>query len=92
MLRRSFLQAAGASAFTLPLRADSKEGIAASTARGSCEMPRVILTDQPVHRSLPRTPAPQAPAAFHDFFSEGDYWWDPIRKNPDGAYVQRDGT
>lgn len=26
----------------------------------------------------------------HDFYSEGDYWW-PDPKNPDGAYIQKDG-
>lgn len=27
---------------------------------------------------------------FHDFYSEGDYWW-PDLQNPDGPYIQRDG-
>lgn len=26
----------------------------------------------------------------HDFYSEGDYWW-PDPKNPDAAYIRRDG-
>lgn len=26
----------------------------------------------------------------HDFYSEGDYWW-PDPKNPEGAYIRKDG-
>src|SRR4029078_4577782 len=33
---------------------------------------------------------PRSAGGPHDFFSEGDYWW-PDPKNPDGAYVRRDG-
>src|SRR5262249_34375546 len=34
--------------------------------------------------------APRSAGGHHDFFSEGDYWW-PDPRNPDGAYVRRDG-
>jgi hypothetical protein len=44
------------------------------------------------HRPVTVTSAQSTRSAggAHDFFSEGDYWW-PDPKNPEGAYVQRDG-
>lgn len=34
--------------------------------------------------------SPRSAGGKHDFFSEGDYWW-PDPKNPDSAYIQKDG-
>jgi hypothetical protein len=44
------------------------------------------------HRPVTVTSAQSTRSAggAHDFFSDGDYWW-PDPKNPEGAYVQRDG-
>lgn len=46
---------------------------------------------------LPETPRTvtadtclRSQGGLHDYYSEGDYWW-PNPKNPDGAYIQRDG-
>lgn len=46
------------------------------------------LTAQPV--TVTAATSPRSAGGRHDFFSEGDYWW-PDPKNPDGAYIQRDG-
>lgn len=35
-------------------------------------------------------PAPRSAGGLHDFSSEGDYWW-PDPRNPDSAYIQKDG-
>jgi hypothetical protein len=34
--------------------------------------------------------SPRSAGGWHDYFSEGDYWW-PDPDNPDGPYIQRDG-
>ncbi|HZP06909.1 MAG TPA: alginate lyase family protein [Terracidiphilus sp.] len=34
--------------------------------------------------------SPRSKGDKHDYFSEGDYWW-PDPKNPNGAYIRRDG-
>jgi hypothetical protein len=34
--------------------------------------------------------SPRSAGGKHDFFSEGDYWWQNP-ENPDGPYIQRDG-
>lgn len=46
------------------------------------------LTEKPI--TITASSSPRSAGGKHDFFSEGDYWWqDP--KNPDGPYIQRDG-
>ena len=46
------------------------------------------LKEQPV--TITASTSPRSAGGKHDFFSEGDYWWqDP--NNPDGPYIQRDG-
>jgi len=46
------------------------------------------LKEQPVTITASRSP--RSAGGPHDFFSEGDYWWqDP--NNPNGPYIQRDG-
>jgi hypothetical protein len=47
-----------------------------------------FLNDKPV--TVTASHSPRSAGGLHDFFSEGDYWW-PDPKNPDGAYIQRDG-
>jgi hypothetical protein len=34
--------------------------------------------------------AARSKGGIHDFYSEGDYWW-PDPKNPNGAYIRKDG-
>src|SRR5215213_5966204 len=34
--------------------------------------------------------SPRSAGGKHDFFSEGDYWWQNP-ENPNGPYIQRDG-
>ena len=46
------------------------------------------LGDRPV--TVTSAQSTRSAGGAHDFFSEGDYWW-PDPKNPEGAYVQRDG-
>jgi len=46
------------------------------------------LGDRPV--TVTSAQSTRSTGGAHDFFSEGDYWW-PDPKNPEGAYVQRDG-
>jgi hypothetical protein len=46
------------------------------------------LAEAPVTVTASRSP--RSAGGFHDFFSEGDYWW-PDPKDPAGPYVQRDG-
>jgi hypothetical protein len=46
------------------------------------------LGEKPVTVTASRSP--RSAGGFHDFFSEGDYWW-PDPANPDGPYIQRDG-
>ena len=58
------------------------------------ERPRV-LRDAEVYLKMPPRTIVSAPAARsaggpHDYYSEGDYWW-PDPKNPNGAYIRRDG-
>ena len=58
------------------------------------ERPRVVPLAEAALSSEPRrlTSArnPRSAGGAHDFSSEGDYWW-PDEKNPDGAFVRRDG-
>jgi len=44
------------------------------------EPPRTVTADR----------CERSQGGLHDFYSEGDYWW-PDPKNPDGAYLRRDG-
>ena len=41
-------------------------------------------------RTITSVRAPRSAGGPHDYSSEGDYWW-PNPKNPDGAYIRRDG-
>ena len=46
------------------------------------------LAEEPV--TVTASHSPRSAGGLHDFFSEGDYWWqDPA--NPEAPYVQRDG-
>lgn len=46
------------------------------------------LKEKPI--TITASSSPRSAGGKHDFFSEGDYWWqDP--KNPNGPYIQRDG-
>src|SRR5690349_5661470 len=46
------------------------------------------LKEQPI--TITASSSPRSAGGKHDFFSEGDYWWqDP--NNPNGPYIQRDG-
>ncbi|QEM06033.1 alginate lyase family protein [Mucilaginibacter rubeus] len=46
------------------------------------------MQQQPV--TVTATSSPRSAGGKHDFFSEADYFW-PDPKNPDGAYINRDG-
>ena len=46
------------------------------------------LSEKPI--TITASHSPRSTGGFHDFFSEGDYWW-PDPQNPDGPYIQRDG-
>ena len=46
------------------------------------------LKEKPV--TITSASSPRSAGGKHDYFSEGDYWW-PDPKNPDGAYIRRDG-
>lgn len=46
------------------------------------------LQQQPV--TVTAASSPRSSGGKHDFFSEADYFW-PDPKNPDGAYIERDG-
>ncbi|HEX6739464.1 MAG TPA: alginate lyase family protein, partial [Vicinamibacteria bacterium] len=46
------------------------------------------LAEKPITVTASRSP--RSAGGFHDFFSEGDYWW-PDPQNPEGPYIQRDG-
>ena len=58
------------------------------------ERPRVLnaakkyLSLKPV--TITSFSSPRSAGSKHDYFSEGDYWW-PDPKDPNGAYIQRDG-
>lgn len=46
------------------------------------------LKEEPI--TVTASSSPRSAGGKHDFFSEGDYWWqDP--NNPNGPYIQRDG-
>ncbi len=47
------------------------------------------LKDKPI--TVTASHSPRSAGGTHDFFSEGDYWW-PDPENPNGAYIQRDGS
>jgi len=40
--------------------------------------------------TLTASSSPRSAGGKHDYFSEADYWW-PDPKDPNGAYIQRDG-
>ncbi|WPU99623.1 alginate lyase family protein [Mucilaginibacter sp. cycad4] len=46
------------------------------------------MQQQPV--TVTASSSPRSAGGKHDFFSEADYFW-PDPKNPDGAYINRDG-
>jgi hypothetical protein len=46
------------------------------------------LSEQPV--TVTSSHSERSKGGLHDYFSEGDYWW-PDEKNPNGAYIRRDG-
>src|SRR5216117_3725151 len=46
------------------------------------------LSEKPI--TITASHSPRSTGGFHDFFSEGDYWW-PDPQNPSGPYIQRDG-
>jgi hypothetical protein len=46
------------------------------------------LTEKPL--TITASGSPRSAGGKHDFFSEGDYWWQNP-DNPNGAYIQRDG-
>jgi hypothetical protein len=58
------------------------------------ERPRIMekvakyLREEPV--TVTASHCARSAGGKHDFFSEGDYWW-PDPKDPNGAYIQRDG-
>jgi len=58
------------------------------------EQPRILAKADQYLGDPPRTVtadrAPLSPGGPHDFYSQGDYWW-PNPKNPDGAYLKKDG-
>ena len=58
------------------------------------ERPRVLHNAEAYLKEAPRTivsvPAPRSAGGLHDYYSEADYWW-PDPKNPNGAYIRRDG-
>ena len=88
MKRRTFLQNCTA----LALQGIAKGSAAFDVA--AFDRARVMADAQKYLASKPATVtaahSPRSTGGLHDFFSEGDYWW-PDPKNPDGAYVQRDG-
>src|SRR5262249_36913522 len=49
---------------------------------------RQYLDRQPV--TITATSSPRSAGGLHDYFSVADYWW-PVRYNPGGPSVQRDG-
>jgi hypothetical protein len=61
---------------------------------GAFDKARVIkaanqyLTEKPT--TITASSSPRSAGGKHDFFSEGDYWWQNP-ENPTGAYIQRDG-
>jgi hypothetical protein len=61
---------------------------------GAFDKARVIkaanqyLTEKPT--TITASSSPRSAGGKHDFFSEGDYWWQNP-ENPNGAYIQRDG-
>ena len=46
------------------------------------------LKEKPV--TITASTSPRSAGGRHDFFSEGDYWWQNP-ENPNGPYIQRDG-
>lgn len=46
------------------------------------------LKEKPI--SITASSSPRSAGGKHDFFSEGDYWWQNP-ENPTGPYIQRDG-
>lgn len=46
------------------------------------------LSEKPM--TITASSSPRSAGGKHDFFSEGDYWWQNP-DNPGGAYIQRDG-
>ena len=46
------------------------------------------LAEEPI--TITASKNPRSAGGPHDFSSEADYWW-PDPKNPDGAYIQKDG-
>ena len=46
------------------------------------------LNEQPI--TVTASYCPRSSGGRHDFYSEGDYWWQNP-EDPDGAYIRRDG-
>jgi hypothetical protein len=76
------------------LAAPARAGDTPSFDVAAFERSRVLAAADRYLAEAPRTVTASRSARSaggpHDFFSEGDYWW-PDPRNPDGAYVQRDG-
>jgi len=96
--RRAFCQStltgiAGLAATHL-LTADSSQASSSGLDLAKFEGPRVVATAKHYLHELPVTITDSSSARSaggkHDYFSEADYWW-PDPKDPNAAYVQRDG-
>jgi hypothetical protein len=86
--RRTFLQNCTALALQSLAKATTKFDVAAFDRARVMRHAQKYLADKPV--TVTTAQSKRSAGGIHDFFSEGDYWW-PDPKNPDGAYIQRDG-
>jgi hypothetical protein len=94
--RRSFLSLVAAAIRARGNTTSSPEDIL-QHPRHSIEMPerpRVLTAaDRCLHeppKTIVSAPASRSVGGLHDYFSEADYFW-PDPKNPNGAYINRDG-